>query len=264
MIKIEKTDFAEIDSLRMDYLNSLSEFQELYLEMMVENSACYTIIGNGISVGYAILTMDNILVEFYLIEEFIHHSDDYFKTLIHELSVSKIYCKSFDYLLLTCCLRNSFGYTLEGTLFRNYIETNAFPVDDLTIRYADYTDYPFLLQQKDELYETPQELETFVKGHNIIMFHKNNQLLGCGYLIKIHPNWNYYDIGMWVNTDFRKQGVATRIISYLKDTCLKNNWRPICGCAIDNVASKKTLEKNGFRSKHSLIKFDTNKTTISN
>lgn len=255
MIEILKTNINEIELLRTEYLNSLPEFQEAYMEILVEKSGYFKLCNDGLLIGYVIKTDDNILVEFYLMEKFIPKCADYFKIAVERLNIAKVYCKSFDYLLLNCCMMHSYSYKLIGTLFRDYIETDKFPSNDLLISVAEESDYEFLLQQEDGLYETPEELELYVKGRNILMFKKNGQLLGCGYLIKIHCKWDYYDIGMWVNPDFRKQGIATKIIFYLKEHCLKNNWRPICGCAIDNIASQKTLEKNGFISKHKLIEF---------
>jgi RimJ/RimL family protein N-acetyltransferase len=255
MIQIIKASLNDISPLRINYLNSLSEFQELYLELFINDSNIYQIHFNGIFIGYAIVTIDNILVEFYINDRFVSISSDVFETIVTDLSIQTIYCKSFDSLLLNCCLIKSYQYKLKGNLFRDYFDTDKISTNDLTIRFAGIKDYPFLLQQEGELYETPEELERFVNGNNIIMFQKDGQLLGCGYLIRVHANYNYYDIGMWVNPGYRKQGIATLIISYLKETCLTNNWKPICGCAIENIASRKTLEKNGFVSKHKLIEF---------
>jgi len=258
MIQIRKAKLTDITPLRVDYLNSLTEFQELYLEIFIDNSDVYKIDFNGNFIGYAIKTVDNILVEFYLIDRFIPNCNDIFQTIIRDLAISSIYCKSFDSLLLNCCLSNSYAYKLHGTLFRDYIDSEKIAINDLSIRFAESKDYSFLLQQEDGLYETPDELEKYINGSNVVMFQKENQLLGCGYLIKVHANYDYFDIGMWVNPNFRKQGIATLIISYLKDMCLQKNWKPICGCAIENIASKKTLEKNGFVSKHKLIEFKIN------
>jgi len=255
MIQIVKADLNEISSFRSDYLNSLPAFQELYLELFVNDSAIYKIDFDNTSIGYVLITPDNILIEYYLINRFVPLSSVVFQTIIETFSVTTIYCKSFDPILLNCCLMKSCSYKLIGTLFREYIPAEKFVMDGLSIRFANQDDYSFLLQQEGELYETPEELEKFVSGNNVIMFQKEGKLLGCGYLIKVHADYNYYDIGMWVNQEFRKQGVATMIISYLKDTCITNNWRPICGCAIGNSASQKTLEKNGFVSKYKLIEF---------
>jgi len=226
--------------------------------MFIDDSNIYKIEFKGIFIGYAIITVDNILIEFYIIDKYIYVCSDVFQSIINVLAINTIYCKSFDSLLLNCCLINSYKYKLIGSLFRDYFSTDKFTINDLTIRFAENKDYSFLLQQEGELYETPDELEKFVNGNNIIMFQRDCQLLGCGYLIKVHDNYDYFDIGMWVNPNYRKQGIATMIISYLKDTCLTNSWKPICGCAIENIASQRTLEKNGFVSKHKLIEFTIN------
>jgi predicted acetyltransferase len=255
MIEIIKTDLLEISQLRQDYLNSLPEFQELYMELLVEEALIYKIISDDSLAGYAAKTKGDILVELFIKNNYIPISSLIFQQIIHDLTIRSIYCKSFDHVLLNCCLMGNYSYKLIGSLFREYIETAKVPIGDLNVQTASEKDYSFLLQQEGELYETPEELRKYVDGNNIILFQKENELLGCGYLIKIHSGFDYYDIGMWVNPSFRKQGIATLIISYLKDKCLTNHWKPICGCAIDNIASQKTLERNGFLCKHKLIEF---------
>lgn len=257
MLKIIKTEIQKIADFRMDYLNSLPKFQELYLEIMVEESDYYLLTNNLCDVGYFIKTKSNILVEFYLVDEQIPDCSIVFNTIIRDYSIMSVYCKTFDSLLMDCCLLNSSKHQIIGCLFRDCFTTVDYPLTGLTKRYATMADYDFLILQEDGLYETPEELKHFVNGGNVIMFMDDSELYGCGYLIKIHAKWDYYDIGMWVTPRFRNKGIATGIISYLKQTCLMNSWKPICGCAYDNVGSKRTLEKNGFVSKHKLVEFFT-------
>jgi RimJ/RimL family protein N-acetyltransferase len=257
-IQILKADLYETETLRNDYLDSLAEFQELFLEMKINNSGFYLIVDNSITVGYVIKTTDNILVEFYLADSFVPKCMEYFSLIVNELSIKKVYCKSFDYLLLTCCLMQSFPYTLIGILFRDLVNTEIKYIAGLSNRFANESDKSLVLQQKDgliELYETIDYLESFIKNKNLILFYKEDNLAGCGTILRIHKNWNYYDIGVWVKSEYRNQGVGTNIISHLKEYCLSKNWEPVCGCAVGNVASKKTLEKSGFISKHKLIEF---------
>lgn len=252
---LKQVDLTAIETLRIAYLKSLPEFQELYMEMLVAESVCYRIEEPGNVIGYVAVTSEKILVEYYLNEEFIGKNNSIFNFILKELAIAEVYCKSFDAVLLDSCLLSFKNFEIIGTLFRNYTSTPNFYLKDMVVKTAEEADIPFLLEQKDGLYETPQELETFVNRRCVLMFFKNNNLIGCGYLIKIHLQWNYYDIGMWVNPDYRKQGSAVQIISYLKHFCIHNNWKPICGCAFDNIASQKTLEKNGFYSKFKLLEF---------
>lgn len=256
MIQILKTNYKGIEPLRFKYLRSLPEFQELYLELMAENADYYLLEPGGETAGYAIVTSENILVEFFVKGRYIAGCHLYFDKILSDLQVKKVYCKSFDSLLLNCCLERFKTYKSAGTLFRDFFQTEKEDLEGITIRVAEQQDIPFLLLQKDGLYETPDELKRFVSGKNISLFLKEDNLLGCSFLIRVCPDRDYYDIGMWVNPDFRRQGIATKIISYLKETCLSNGWKPICGCAYENIASRKALEKNGFFSKYKLLEFE--------
>jgi RimJ/RimL family protein N-acetyltransferase len=87
------------------------------------------------------------------------------------------------------------------------------------------------------------------------LLYKDDYIIGCGFLIQIHPDYKFYDLGIWVNPEDRRKGYALQIMLYMKALCLKNNWIPICGRDIQNIASQKTLEKAGFIGKHSLIEY---------
>ncbi|MBZ9623835.1 GNAT family N-acetyltransferase [Clostridium sp. FP2] len=66
----------------------------------------------------------------------------------------------------------------------------------------------------------------------------------CVKSVKLRENFN------------RKKGVGTYIISKLKEHCISNDLVPICGCAYNNYASKKTLEKAGFITIHRIVRFE--------
>jgi len=254
-VESRKSNISEIAVFRTAYLKSLPHFQELYLEMMLENSECFLLYAGQNDIGYFIKTQSNKLIEFYVFDEFVPYVGLVFNHILSNHNIVSAICKSFDFLLLENCLIYSKKHNLLGHLFRDTIKAASFPLPELSKRPATEDDYDYLLNQEGELYESPEELMHFIKGRNIILFYNENDLYGCGYLIKVNDGWEYYDIGMWVNPKFRNRGIATGIISHLKQTCLFNNWIPICGCAFENVASKRTLEKNGFISKYKLVEF---------
>lgn len=264
MLHIVNTDFNGISNLRKYYLNSLPESQECFIELLVESGSYYNISVDETVVGYAISSIDdilgktgeNVLVEFYLKDELLSRCDEVFALVIKELSIGMVYCKSFDSLMLNCCLMQQMQYEVFGRMFRKILASEKFHTDSrYEVRLAQMSDYDFLLEQKGGLYETPKELENLIGKKTVKMFIGQGQLVGCGYSIPVLPNGDYYDIGMWTNPEFRNTGVATYIISYLKEECTNNKKIPVCGCAVDNIASMKTLEKNGFVSKYKLIKF---------
>lgn len=261
MLILVKVSLQKLGILRNRYLNSLPEFQELYLELMIENSTFYNILDSNKTVGYVIINSENVLIEFYLKDKYIHNNSKYFKSLINQLSIKSIYCKSFDHLLLNSCLIQEFSYSLIGVLFRDFYKPKLLIQKNISVRLAAKSDFVLLLNQKDgidELFETSEQLDTFIKNKNIFMFFKQDRFVGCGTKIRTHKDWEYFDIGVWVHLSHRKQGVAQHIVTYLKEFSINNYEIPTCGCAIENIPSQKTLEKSGFISKHKLIKFRVN------
>jgi len=262
---IVKTTIDRIKKFRTDYLNSLPEFQELFLEIMINNSDCYLLQIDSREIGYAIRNNSGVLIEFYVTDKYLRESNGFFRQLIKELSITEIYCKSFDSLLLSNCLLSSLPYSVIGVMYRDYVEP-LIKVDlALIMEKATLLTVGLLMRQDNsikELFETEQQLTDFIQNENVFMFYKNDELIGCGMVIRTNQDWDYCDLGVWVNPSKRGNGFGSQIILNLREFALKNNMKPSCGCAIGNLASQKTIEKSGFVSRYNLIKFNSELSTI--
>lgn len=257
MIEFKPTKIQNIKHLRISYFYEIKLSQELFVEWMIKESECFKIYKGSHELGYFIVDKQGILLEFYLVTEVLHKKEEIFNQIVKNYSIKKVYCKSFDSILLTCSHTFSTSNQVIGTLFRDY--TKGISVDyenQFKVRLAKHSDIQFLLAYDSGLYESPEELRYTVSNNMLYMFEKENYLVGCGYLIKVLSDKNFYDIGVWTNPDFRKQGYGSMIISYLKRHCFSHNYTPVCGCDVNNIASRKTLEKNGFISKYCLIEFN--------
>jgi RimJ/RimL family protein N-acetyltransferase len=214
------------------------------------------------NVGYAIKNWDGILIEFYIVNDYISRSNDFFRQVLKELSVTEIYCKSFDFLLLDNCLLNSFPYKIIGVLFRDYAKPLVAEDKEITMRKSDLSSVNFLLNQDHsikELFETEQQLTEFINQDGVFEFYKNDEFIGCGMVLRTNPDWNFCDLGVWVNPSKRGNKIGSQIILKLRAFAIENGMKPSCGCAIENIASQKTIERSGFVSKYKLIEFSTKK-----
>lgn len=257
MIEFKTTDIQSIKHLRINYLYEVKLPQELFLEWMVRDGLCFRIFEKSHEVGYFIKSKNDILVEFYLLSEVIVKKEVIFSQILKDYNIKQIYCKSFDNILLTCSHTFAKSSKIIGTLFRDYAKGILIEYENqFKIRLAKKSDIPFLLGFDSGLYESPEELNYTVSNNMVYLFEKDNFLIGCGYLIKVLPEKNYFDIGVWTNPELRNQGYGSMIISYLKKHCFSHGYTPICGCATDNIASRKTLEKNGFYAKYCIIEFN--------
>lgn len=257
MITTIKTSFNDIEQARKSHLGSLPVFQDYYLELLCSQSEPHLILVSVQVAGYMLIAPDNRLVEFELNARYYQFASQILNSIIRLFKIKQIYCQSFDALLLSSCLENNFSHETIGLLYRDMAQNNDLSIPDISYRYANINDLPFLLSQDDEVFEPKELIRDFITKKNILFFEKNNQVLGCGFLTLTHPSWNYCDIGVWVNPQFRRQGIACHILTVLKKMCIENNDIPLCGCDVNNINSQKTLAKCGFASKHKLIVFKT-------
>jgi len=257
-MKIVKTTIDKIKNYRSSYFNSLPEFQDLFLEIMINDSDVYLIRVDNIDIGYTIKNKQDILIEFYLTSKHIPGCNELFRQILKDLSVAEVYCKSFDYLLLNNCLICSLPYSVCGVLYRDFAGALVKKDPEIKMQKADLSSVDFLLAQDDSikvLFETELQLTEFITKENVFEFYKNGEFVGCGMVMRTNADYDFCDLGVWVNPSKRGKNIGSQIILCLREFAINNNMKPCCGCDIENVASQKTLENSGFVSKHTLISF---------
>jgi len=259
-LRFESVNISALKNLRMSYFYEIKLAQELYLEWEVQKGGqYYKILANDHEIiGYFILNKDNVLVEFYLIQDYIVKKEEIFSMILHEHAIKKVYCKTFDSILLICSHVFARSSKVMATIFRDYVSGILMELEGaIRVRVARESDINKLLQYEGTgLYETPEDLKYTVSNKMVYLFERDTNLIGCGYLIRVLSDKNFYDIGMWVNPEFRQQGYGTMIISHLKKFCFSHGYSPICGCSVENALSRKVLEKNGFISKYGILEFE--------
>lgn len=250
---------SELARWRHRYLQSLPQPQELFVEWCVQASAFSIIRQRGIDLGYLVWQNNEdartMLHEFFLLPQALSHCEEIFQQCLDHFSIQGILCKSFDALLLKCCLSTGAQCEVVGTVFRDYVPAPATDVSAFQIRLAVEADIEWLLTFRDGLYESEDELRMLVGQRSMQLFSQNGVLVGCGFLIPVMEGLDVCDIGMWVNPPYRRQGIGRAIVGYLKQCCLERGYRPTAGCDVLNLASRRTLESNGFRSRYDLLLF---------
>ncbi|MBZ9687458.1 GNAT family N-acetyltransferase [Clostridium estertheticum] len=245
----------KIDELRGKYINDLSYSQEFYIEDMVRKSSCYQIYLNNNLVGYFFVNQEKVLVEFYLEKKEMMQSQYIFKFLIEKHYFASAEAKSFDHLLMALCLDFKKNSSCTGYLFRDFNNVNCSLsiYDNLHFEIAEQEDVKKITEISEDFF---LELESNIYRQEVFTLYSNDNLLGAGICQKIVGSLSYYDIGMVVSKEHQNKGVGTYIISKLKEHCISKDLVPVCGCDYYNYASKKTLEKAGFITKHRIVRFE--------
>ncbi len=255
-MKLLRTNLIEIESFRIDHLNSLPKFQDIFLEYAVMFSECFQIVSDNKIAGYVIINDENCLVEFFVSNNFSKQRVTIFNQVIKMLEVKRIYCQSYDAQLLDFCLSNELPYKVVGCLFRDFVDSGLTKKPELSFRFATESDLPFFQQQNDEVFEPKDLLEKSVQNQEIvILYDAVSPVNGCGFITRIHKSFDTFDLGVWVNPEHRNKGFATQIMLYLRGMCNANGWEAVCGCDSKNTASQNMLRKLGFISNYKLLEF---------
>ncbi len=252
-------DNGRVNSLRGAYLDSIPFTQEYYLEILLEKANQYEIVKDEIKTGYFFLSDDNCLLEYYVKPENINNVDLIFGKILNEFSVKTALCKTFDAPLLNSCLTYSTDISVIGILFRELQKRpTPIPPPGLVIRKGIPADEVAIITVNEHVFDHPSEVIQYIRSEQIILFEINNNLAGFGIFSPVYPGRPEHDIGMLVTPDFRNKGIGRIIVRHLIDYCEMNGWKPSAGCAIENTASRRCLEKSGFVATHRLLEFNFN------
>jgi len=247
----------EINDLRNQYLDNLLEAQELYLELLIRKAKIFVIKAYDKSIGYFLLGDEATLLEYYVDRENIDQVDAILSEIIKEFSVKTALCKSFDLTLLSCCVGIQKTVKTIGIHFREYRETpNYAYAKKITVRLAITSDERHIIAINEEVFDHDEEVEEYIRKKQILVFEKEKEIIGFGIFARVIEGRPEFDIGMLVDKKYRRRGYGEFIIRYLADYCKQREWRPICGCAIENEGSRRCLEKAGYIGRYRLLKFE--------
>ena len=240
-----------LSQLRSRYLDSLCEPQELYCETANRKAAAYLSWVSNEVIGYLLTDGSGTLLEFHVVDE--RRAEAAFDQAVRAHSIRRALCKSFDHLLLSLCLERAVVAKPTGVLFRTIVDEIFLPRETIGMRLAELRDLQRIKAINDGFFENDDEIGLFIERRSLILYDQEDELVGCGLVQPVIAGRAGHDIGMLVSPSRRRVGFGEYIVRHLKVHCLSQGFRPICGCDIENSASRACLEAAGFRSRHRLV-----------
>lgn len=233
---IIKTNFAEIAHLRTLFLqeNNFQIRYNAYHERGWTDS--YIISYSNGKIGYASIKGNesfadrDTVFEFYLIPSFRSLSSIVFAELLKVSKTVFIECQSNDVLLTSLLYQHSHNIHSNVILFEDHFTSNL---------------------------KAPQAIFRKRKDNDVVFEHRSEPV--GDYVLKVndgiaatggfllHYNMPFADLYMEVEEVHRKKGLGSFLIQELKRECYLAGRVPAARCNIDNIASKSTLIKAGFK-----------------
>jgi GNAT superfamily N-acetyltransferase len=256
MFAITQTD-APAAGLRAEYLDGLPQPQELFVENLVAKGTGWSIRRDDREIGYAVIHGGETLVELHLRTAELRCLASAFEALASARGVRRILAKSFDPTLMFVALLRPRQVRTTGLLYRVIVDAGFAADPAIAARAATLGDLSPLLRLGSDFFDGPAEIEDYIAAGGLMIYEAGDGApLGAGVMKAVVPGRDDVDIGMVVDPRRRRRGHGAYIVAHLKAHCLAKGWRPICGCAVDNLASQRTLERAGFASRHSLVEFE--------
>ncbi len=162
------------------------------------------------------------IFEFYVLPSFRHLANSFFVELQKIANAPFLECQTNDPLLSSLFFEHAFDIRASSILF----------ADGTTTVYDDNN-----CRLKKIFNENPADC------HYKLL--QDNQVVASGGLM-LNYNHPYADIYYDVKEEFRKKGFGTLLVQELKNEARLLNKIPSARCNVDNIASKRTLQKAGF------------------
>jgi GNAT superfamily N-acetyltransferase len=251
---IKPCNQEEIQDLIQAYVSMLQSPFDAFLEEHILNSTFYLIEKTGEILGYYAIFKENLLTQFFLKQSMYSQSQEVFTQVLASHPISSIFVPTSDEFFLSTVLDQDFKLTKQAYFFQD----SQLPVPEERLfgsgilRKAEQSDVERIIAISHDFFD---RLSERIEDNEIFVFLKENQLLGVGIIEKSKMQQGYASVGMFVNEEFRQQGIGRTIIYHLKEWCYQNQLRPICGCWYYNTHSKLTLESAGMVSKTRLLNF---------
>jgi RimJ/RimL family protein N-acetyltransferase len=251
MMRVEEAAVVPTE-LRRAYLRALVEPQELFLERLVQAGRTLLLRDADAVIGYA-MVHDAVLVELYLVDAHVGRGAEAL-ALLWAGHADRALCKTFDGRMLAAIASRPARLRPVGLLFRGVRDAEFEPDPRLEVRAATRADLPEILAMHDGFFDDAAEIEHYLAEDGLVLHRgPDGALVGCGVARRVIPDADDVDVGMVVAIEHRRRGLGEHIVRHLKRRCLAAGLRPICGCDVDNVASRRALERAGFVTAHAIV-----------
>jgi len=205
--------------------------------------------------GYAV-TGDGVLLEFFAGSPALEERLAAFDAVIAASGVRSLLAKSFDHHVLAMARHRAGPLETVGALFRIRLPVARPAAPPLRARPARPDDLPGVLGLDPAFFDDAEEPAFYASSREaeLVLFHgEDGTLAGCGLSRTVVEGRPDVDIGMAVAPVWRRRGVGAAIVEAMKNRVEARGGRAICGCDIDNLASRRCLERAGFIARHSLL-----------
>lgn len=249
--------FTDIVTWRELYLTQLREAQEPLLETLVPEATAYVIHTREAPVGYALVHPDKGIFEYYVDRSQWVFSTEIFGKFLRERQITKGLVKSFDDVFMAAALDHQTSVKSLGMLVRDYIPRPLPKIDALAFvcTLAQPRDLSRIRAVDQDVFTHPERLAAAIDAGSIWLYEAglSNALVGFGLIKPIRHGSTEVDVGIAIDRPYRNKGFALYVMQDLLTRSIASGYRPVAGCALDNLASRRMGQRIGMAPRYRLV-----------
>jgi len=266
LIELRKVESPEArDALAAAYFEGLAAPIDGFWQYVVLGGAdFYEILADGAAAGHAAVTRGKALAQFAVHGRHREREGELFDFVLASGVAASASVSTKEPGFLSLCLDRQKGVEVDCLLFEagDGAEGSAGPAALADTGPAAHAAIPLRAAAAEDLVAVRSACEPAFDGYyeelvakgQLFVARDGGRLLGIGELRRLPTHGGAYgDLGVQVAEESRGRGVGTGIIAGLKALCAERGLRPIASCNVTNLASKRALEKAGFRAAHRII-----------
>lgn len=244
-----KTDITEtINNFRSQLYKSLKAPVDAMWEQLYISSSQHYLIEENETLGYCCIDEKGCLTQIFLTKNHLTLMDKVIKELISNGLINSACLSSNEPVAFNVCLFHSKSMKTNTLCFQHM--DNEVKVDsDLNLELVNMdniSEVKLFLKEQVGMDDTFGYTENLVTRKEIFMLREAETIVATSECRMSDSQPEIADLGIIVNRDFQRKGLATRIMKMQVNRVLKSGRKPICSTTLNNIASRKAIEKSGF------------------
>ncbi len=250
MIHFIKTEITDtIKQLRAELYTQLTAPIDAMWELLyISSSHHYLIQKDDTTIGYCCINDDACLNQLFLKTDYLSLLNTTVAELIEQKLIKSASLSSNFAVAFNSCLHHSTSIK-TNTLCFEHVNKEVDLRSDYKLNLVTAGDIPlvkaFLLDQLG-MDDTFGYTENLVDRKEIFMLKEDDKIVATSERRISDSQAMIADIGIIVNREFQGRGIATEIMKMQVNRVLSMGRKPICSTTVDNMASRKAIEKSGF------------------
>ena len=230
------------------YQKLTSPIDAMWELLYIASSQHYLIEKGEGTIGYCCIDSSNSLLQLYLEDDFNYLTEAVIEKLIDKGLIRSARLSSSESITFNICLLHSESISTNTFCFQHTNKPSEFE-SALKLELVSTEEIPAIkafLKEEVGMDDTFGYTENLVNRGEIYRAKEGDIVIATSECRLSDTQKEYADLGMIVKSDYRGRGLATQILMLQVNRVLEMGRKPICSTTVDNIASRKAIEKAGF------------------